>query len=226
MAGEHTVKSFGEELNHLNDTVKNIMRTTEEQIGRALQAVANGDEILATRVRDDDAKVNALERELQECSIRLLALREPKGRDLRNIIAAMRISVDVERVGDYAVNVARKAPMVHREAAAALLADIEQMGVAVCSMIEKVRQGFDNCDAAMAVEAWRQDDQVDDLYARIVTYSKFQLSAHRDPEELELYPHILMMAKALERIGDHLTNVAEHIHYLAEGIPLVEAVRE
>jgi phosphate transport system protein len=219
----HTVRSFDDDLKILNDLVTQMMTDTENQIVRALQAISSDDEKLANEVGADDGKVNDLEQQVHETATRVLALRQPLSRDLRSLIGAMRISVDLERVGDYAVNIAKRVPLPVDRAPEEAVSEMERMGHIVTSMIATLREAFSTGDSAKAVEAWSQDDLVDDLYARLITETRSRMEkTHGDGEQLEMFSHVLFMGKALERMGDHLTNVAEHIYYSVEGVRLHE----
>lgn len=225
MSGDHIVKSFDEDLGRLTSKVQELMTVTEKQISRALKAIAecNGD--LATEVIDNDQEVNVLEREAHELGARIIALREPKGRDLRKIIAAMRTVVDVERIGDYAVNVVRLVPLVQTHIPEGVVDELERMGVIVTSMLRELREAFGAGNKDKAIEIWRQDDEVDQLYAAVLTHARSRMERLENGERLELYKNVVFMAKALERMGDHLTNVAEHIYEMVAGRPMNQVTR-
>lgn len=224
MSGDHIVKSFDEDLGGMTAKVQELMSMTEEQINRALKAVADSDEDLARDVVAKDKEVNALERETHEMGARLLALREPKGRDLRFVIAAMRTVVDVERIGDYAVNIVSRAPLVRKDIPKTVVDELERIGDIVSSMLVELRQAFSTGNIAKAVEIWKQDDQVDRLYAALLIQTRAHMESLEDGERLALYEDVVFIAKALERMGDHLTNVAEHIYEMVEGRPLDDAL--
>jgi phosphate transport system protein len=201
------------------------MTLTEGQIGKALKAVSESNESLAGEVKDNDNHVNVLERETHELGARIIALREPKGSDLRQIIAAMRTVVDVERIGDYAVNIARLVPLVRTNIPEGVVDELERMGVIVQSMLRELREAFGAGDKDKALEIWKRDDEVDQLYATVLTHARSRMERLEDGERLELYKNVVFMAKALERMGDHLTNVAEHIYEMVAGRPMDQVTR-
>ncbi len=223
MSADHIVRSYDEELNRLTSTVQQLMSLAEEQIGRALKAVSECNESLAKEVVENDQEINVLEREAHKMGARLIALREPKGGDLRIIIASMRTVVDVERVGDYAVNVVKMLPLVQEKLPEGVVDELERMGVIVTSMLQELRQAFGTGDKDKAVEIWKQDDEVDELYAALLTHARSRMGRLHDGERLELYKDVVFMAKALERMGDHLTNVAEHIFEMVAAVPMDHA---
>ncbi|MFH1113323.1 MAG: phosphate signaling complex protein PhoU [Pseudomonadota bacterium] len=225
MSGDHIVRSYDEELNQLTSTVQQVMSLAEEQIGRALKAVSESDESLAKEVIDNDQEIDLLEREAHRMGARLIALREPKGGDLRKIIASMRTVVDVERVGDYAVNVVKLLPLVREKLPEGVVDELERMGVIVTSMLRELRQAFGTGDMEKAVEIWKQDDEVDELYVELMTHARSRMERLQNGERLELYKDVVFMAKALERMGDHLTNVAEHIYEMVLGLPMEHPTR-
>ena len=225
MSRDHIVKSFDEDLGRLESTVQQLMTVTEEQIGKALKAVAESNESLANEVVDNDAAVDTLEREAHAMGARLIALREPKGSDLRTIIAAMRTCVDVERIGDYAVNVVKLGRLVRQDIPEGVVDELERMGLIVMSMLRELRHAFGARDKAKAVEIWKQDDEVDQLYAELLIHARSRMERLPEGERLELYKNVVFMAKALERMGDHLTNVAEHIYEMVAGWPMDHAIR-
>ena len=220
MSGDHIVKSYDEDLGGLSSKVDQLMTLVEDQIRQALRAVAESNDGLAREVVDKDKDINALERETHEMGARVIALREPKGSDLRFVIASMRTVVDVERIGDYAVSVVRRVPLVMQNIPEGVVDELERMGDIVSSMLSQLRVAFASGDKTKAIEIWIQDDEVDRLYAALLTYTRSRMERLEDGERLALYENVVFMAKALERMGDHLTNIAEHIYEMVEGRPM------
>lgn len=225
MQGEHIVKSFGEELARLNENLVKMISLAESQLVGAVEALNKGDEEQAKRIELNEAEVNALEQEINELSVRLLALREPKGQDLRKVLGIMRISVDIERCGDYAVNIARRTTELKDKTPPEVLEIIGRMAENARTMMVGLRDAFEKSDVAEAVRIWKTDDEVDRLYADVIVHGQPKTEAHAQSDGIETYAQILFVAKALERIGDHLTNVAEHIYYIVEASPLQDALK-
>jgi phosphate transport system protein len=186
--------------------------------------MATGDQALAGAVEDADKEINALEQKLQELCVKTLALREPKGKDLRRVVSAAKIAVDIERVADYAVNVARRVPALNSSLSRDVVSEILRMTESVKEMISGLAKAYSANDSVGALEMWKKDDQVDELFANILAQTLPNMRIGDQEKRLEVYTLTLFVVKAIERMGDHLTNVAEHIYYSIEGIQLYSAV--
>lgn len=217
----HTVKAFDEELEQLKSSIKAMMGLAGEQVQRAMQALTTGNEVLAAKTIASDSKVNRLQESVNDCTLRLLAMRQPVARDLRLIMAAHRMADDLERIADYAVGIARRS----LEQAGMDLGDpvetLGEMGRVALEMLDKVKQAFENSDIDLAVEAWEQDDQIDDRYTEAI--KELQTTMTSDPACVAPCMALLNAAKAIERIGDHTTNLSEEIYFAATGDKLVES---
>jgi phosphate transport system protein len=224
MSGNHTVKSYDADLEGIDAVVKEMMDKTAEQITRACEAVATGDQAMAGEVESADRAINALEQELQEICVKILALREPKGRDLRKVVCATRIAVDIERVADYAVNVAKRVPALNSSLSRDLVSEILKMAGNIKEMISGLSEAYESSDSRKALDMWRKDDQVDEIFSKILSHTLPQMECGNREKRLEIYTLALFVVKAIERMGDHLTNVAEHIYYSVEGVQLYSAV--
>ncbi len=224
MSGDHTVKSYGADLAKIDTLVITIMTKTEEQVSKAVEAMSKGDRDLAAVVEETDSEINALEQELQELCVKALALREPKGRDLRKVVAATRIAVDVERVADYAANVAKKVPALNSSLPQEIISDVIRMGRSVQAMISGLSKAYETDDPDLAIKIWRMDDEIDEVFANILAQSLPQMKIDDQDKKLEIYSMALVVVKSVERMGDHLTNVAEHTYYAIEGVQLFSVV--
>lgn len=217
MAGEtgHIVKSFELELTQLGDLLKQMGGLVETEVALAAAALAERDAAVAARAIELDPEVDRLEREVEQFAIRLLALRQPLAADLRRIVGALKISAAFERIGDYAVNAARRSMVLGQLPSSFSLAGIGSMARMVQQNLKTVIDAAGANDPARALEVWRSDRMIDDLYTAIfrelVTYMM------EDPRNITPCTHLLFIAKNLERIGDHATNVAETVHYAATG---------
>ncbi|MBV8093889.1 MAG: phosphate signaling complex protein PhoU [Acetobacteraceae bacterium] len=218
---EHVVRSYGQELRRLRDMIIEMGGIVENQIAMAAEAIMSRDSETAVRAVEGDPGVDALEREIEQFAIRLLALRQPVGEDLRLIVAAFKISSDLERIGDYAVNAAKRSIVLDQFTLPFSLAGLAQMARLVQQNVKRVIDAIGENDAEAAMEAWRSDQAIDDIYTTIfrelITYMM------EDARNITSCTHLLFIAKNLERIGDHATNIAERLYYAVKGEPLLEA---
>jgi phosphate transport system protein len=215
MASDHTVKSYDQQLSLLSRKILEMGGLVEQQLASASEALAARDIELAARVIEQDDRVDDLEEEIDKHAIRLLATRQPMAIDLRLIAMAMKISNDLERIGDYAVNIAKrierlvKVPPVQSQYAIPRMAQITQ------AMIKDVLDAYLERDAARAVTAWHRDDEVDAMYESL--FRELTTYMIEDPRNITACINLLFIAKNLERTGDHITNIAEKIHYMVHG---------
>jgi len=217
MDSEHIVKAYDEELRHLNSTIMEMGGIAEHQIATAMQAVAKRDTDLAARVVEEDDRVDELEHEIASFSVRLLALRQPMASDLRNIVAALKVSSDIERIADYAVNVAKRAIALSLTPTVTPVARIPRMGKMVQAMLKDVLDAYVERDVAKAMKVWEHDKDIDDMYDSL--FRELLTYMMEDPRSITSCTHLLFVAKNIERIGDHTTNIAEDIYYLVHGQP-------
>jgi phosphate transport system protein len=217
----HVVKSYDQELKRLRSMITQMGGIVETQVALAAEAIMNRDAAAATRAVEEDPKVDALEREVETFVIRLLALRQPVAGDLRQIVAALKITGDIERIGDYAANVAKRSIVLAEFSLPYSLAGLAHMAHMVQQQLKSVIDAFGDNDADKAMEVWRSDQVIDDIYNAIfrelITYMM------EDPRNITPCTHLLFIAKNLERIGDHATNVAETVYYAVKGESLPES---
>jgi phosphate transport system protein len=220
-APEHLVKSYDQELKRLRNLITEMGGIVESQVADAAQAVMQRDVDLAARVVESDPKVDAIEHEVEQFVIRLLALRQPMAGDLRNIVAALKITGDLERIGDYAANVAKRSIVLSQFQLPLSLSGLGHMAQLVQANLKQIIDAVGEKDADKAIQVWRSDQVIDDLYntvfRELITYMM------EDPRNITPCAHLLFIAKNLERIGDHATNIAELVHYAVTGEPLTEA---
>ena len=216
----HIVKSYSQELQRLRDLMTEMGGMVESQVAQAIDAIVHQDPDLATRAVQQDPKVDELERQAEQFVIRMLALRQPMASDLRQIVAALKITAAMERIGDYAKNMAKRSIVLGQFALPFSLTGLRSMARLVQENLRLVIDAVTENDAAKAVQVWQSDQAIDDLYNSIfrelITYMM------EDARSITPCTHLLFIAKNLERIGDHATNIAETVHYAVTGIPLTE----
>ena len=217
---QHIVKSYGQELQRLRGLMTEMGGLVESQVALATQAIVNGDADMATRAVELDLAVDALERQAEQLVIRMLALRQPMASDLREIVAALKITAAMERIGDYAKNVAKRSIVLGQFRLPFSLTGLANMSRLVQENLKLVIDAIGEQDAQKAIQVWQSDEAIDDLYNSIfrelITYMM------EDARSITPCTHLLFIAKNLERIGDHATNIAEMLHYAVTGEALAE----
>ena len=221
---QHTVKAYGDELNQLTAEVVRMGGLAEAQVADAIESVARRDVALAKAVVERDNRLDALHRDIEKKSIRLIALRQPVASDLRRTLGAMKLASDLERTGDLAKNIAKRALILAEgEPMQPLTRSIERMGRLVLGRLKDVLDAYTGSDLDRALAVWSRDDEVDEhynsLFRELLTYMM------GDPRTITACAHLLFVAKNLERIGDHATNIAEIIHYEITGEDMISADR-
>ena len=216
---ERTVKSYGAELNHLREMATKMGGLVERQLALATAAVTHQDEGAAAEALKLDPTVDAMEREVEKTVVAMIALRQPVADDLRHVIATLKAVGDLERIGDYAANLAKRSLVLKQFALPFSLHGLGHMARLVQENLKLVVDAVGEADAVKADQVWRADEQIDDLYdtlfRELVTYMM-------DARAITPCTHLLFIAKNLERIGDHATNIAENVHYAVTGGSLPE----
>ncbi len=217
---EHTVKSFDSEIDQLRGLIAEMGGLAEVAIAKAIDALIQHDEDMAREVVAGDARLDALEAEVDRLAVRVIALRAPMADDLRDVIAALKISGVVERIGDYAKNIAKRVNHMEDHKKFEPLTLIPAMAEIAQSMVRDVLNAYGSRDAQLAVEVVRRDEKVDNFYNSIFR----NLVAHmmENPSTISSAAQLLFVARNLERIGDHATNVAEMVYFAATGLYLTE----
>ncbi|MBI5639856.1 MAG: phosphate signaling complex protein PhoU [Nitrospirae bacterium] len=206
---------FDEELQHLKEKLLRMGSLVEDAIKHSIQSLVERDNALAQKVIDNDRLVNTLDVEIDEESIRLIALRQPKAVDLRFITMAMKITTDLERMGDLAVNIAERALELNQEPVLKPYIDIPRMREIAQGMIRDALDAFVRKDKKLATEVIMRDDEVDDLKHEVLQELAFFMA--QDPSTVFRAMKVSFVAQYLERIADHATNIAEMVIYLVEG---------
>ena len=217
---EHTVKSYDQDLAQIKTMLAQMGGLVEQQLDDAIDALTRRDTALADRVIQNDERVDVLEHQVEEKAITTSAKRQPMARDLREIMVAIRVASDLERIGDLAKNTAKRTHAMSDQLPRKLMAGVIRMGRLAQVELKNILDAYSNSDADMAMEVWRSDEDLDALYNSI--FRELLTYMMEDPRNISLCTHLLFGAKNMERIGDHATNIAENIHYLVHGKPLGE----
>jgi len=219
---EHTVKAFDQDIGQLRALISQMGGLAEQAIEDAMLALSRGDAELANEVRLKDKQIDAIEAELEKLVVRVIALRAPMADDLREVIAALKIAAVIERIGDYAKNIAKRVPLIHAEGEDRIevVSILPSMGQLAADMVHDVLDAFSARDAEAAVRICARDNALDDFYDSIFrTLVTFMVE---NSKTISQVAHLLFVAKNLERIGDHATNVAEMVYFAATGEYMAE----
>src|SRR5499425_2777190 len=220
MASEHIARAYDEELRKLSNTIAEMGGLAETQLGTAIQAVVTRDTELAARVVEGDVRADQLERDIDNLAIRVLALRQPVARDLREIFAALKIASDLERVADYAANVAKRSIALSQTPPVRPVYALPRMANFAQLQIKDLLDAYVQRDAEKAYSVWLRDAELDEMYSSL--FRELLTYMMEDPRSIGPCTHLLFMAKNIERIGDHATNIAENLYYLVNGTTLEE----
>ena len=216
--GPHIVSAFDDDLTMIEAKISEMGGLAEELLASALEAVEKRDTTLAEGVIARDAKLDALELEVEEMATNTIALRQPMAQDLRVLISAVKISTTLERIGDLAKNIAKRAMTFSRSGPIKLTSSILRMGRATQAQLSDVLNAYSARDTEAAVAVWRKDIDIDEMYnalfRELVTYMM------EDSRMIAAGAQMLFIAKNLERVGDHTTHISELVYYIREGEPL------
>jgi phosphate transport system protein len=215
MATDHIVKSYDEHITLLTRKILEMGGLVEQQIAQAIQALVDRDVEHANRVIERDDQIDLMEEEIDQFAIRLLATRQPMAGDLRLITMAMKISNDLERMGDYATNIAKRCERLAKEPPVKPLYTIPRMAQISQAMVKDVLDAYVERDTDKAIAVWRRDDEVDDMFTSL--FRELLTYMMEDARNISPCIDLIFVAKNLERIGDHATNIAEKIHYIIHG---------
>lgn len=221
---EHTLKAFDEDLDRLRALISQMGGLAEHSIQEAMRCLIQRDLEGAKRVVEEDQKLDDLEIETERRVVQLIALRAPMAGDLRDAVAALKISGVVERIGDYAKNIARRVPQLENAAQVEPLSLLPEMARIATQMVHDVLDAFVNRDAEAAVRVVERDSAVDDFYDSI--FRALLTFMMQSPQNIGQSAHLLFVAKNLERVGDHATNIAEMVYYAATGKHMVDPTKK
>ena len=216
---DHIAKAFDTDLEDLNRMVAEMGGLAEREIAEAVQSLTRRDTALARKMIATDAQVDVLQREIEERAILTIARRQPMAVDLREIVSALRISGEIERIGDLAKNIGKRVLDLNGEyPSIKLIRGVEHMGSLVLAQLKRVLDAYAARDVDGAMEVWRRDEEIDamcvSLFRELLTYMM------EDPRSITFCIHLLFSAKNIERMGDHATNIAETVHYMITGQPI------
>jgi phosphate transport system protein len=216
MMSEHTAKAFDVDLQELNKNVAQMGGLAEKAIADSVDALVRLDTTLAEHVVRVDGSIDALQREIEEKAILTIARRQPMAIDLREIVSALRVSNDLERIGDLAKNIAKRVAELDGEfRPQKLIRGLEHMAALALAQLKQVLDAYAGRELAKALDVWRRDKEVDamctSLFRELLTYMM------EDPRNITFCIHLMFSAKNIERMGDHTTNIAETAHYMIEG---------
>ncbi len=217
---DHIAKAYDSDLTSLKTMLAEMGGIAEEQLTNAIIALSKRDVALADQVIARDEKLDRLEREIEEKAILTIAKRQPMALDLREIMVAIRVSSDIERIGDLAKNTAKRTHAISEALPRRLATGLSRMGAMAQTQLKDVLDAYGLKDDEKAMRVWRVDEDLDALYNSI--FRELLTYMMEDPRNISLCTHLLFGAKNLERIGDHTTNIAENIHYLVHGKTISE----
>ncbi len=212
---DHIVKSFTEQLAALANAVAQMGGLTETQFMNAIEAIVKRDTKLAELAIGTDERVDRIQQAVEDQALKLLALRQPIAVDLRTTLAAIKIAYELERVGDLAKNMGKRALLLNREPPIRLTQSLARMGRQTLSQLNAVLDAYSDRDADAAKNIWLQDEEIDQLYDSL--FRELLTYMMEDPRTISLCAHLLFIAKNIERAGDHATNIAETVYHMATG---------
>ena len=212
---EHIVKAFTEQLESLANTVAQMGGLAEAQFANAIEAIAKRDGKLAEAAIGSDERVDRIQQTIEEQALKLLALRQPMAVDLRATLAAIKIANELERIGDLAKNIGKRALVLNREPPIRLTQSLARMGRQSLAQLKMVLDAYSDRDAEAARNVWRHDEEIDELYNSL--FRELLTYMMEDPRTIGLCTHLLFIAKNIERAGDHATNIAETVYHMVTG---------
>tara|TARA_B100000475_G_scaffold201083_1_gene187354 strand:+ start:1891 stop:2595 length:705 start_codon:yes stop_codon:yes gene_type:complete len=216
MTKDHIVKDFNEELSQLDNLLAEMGGLCEAQLSKAMEAMVKRDVDLASAVIEGDRRIDDLEKQVDSLAINLIALRQPMAADLRMIIASLKVANNLERVGDYAKNIGKRTIALSKSPVISNTANsIQRMSNMVEGMIKNALDALINRDSQRAKDVRISDQEVDQMHSSL--FKELLTFMAEDPESISTCTHLLFIAKNLERVGDHMTSVAEQIVFIVEG---------
>ena len=216
----HTVKSFDDDLRQLRAMIGEMGGLAKAQIDHSTTALVERNVEIAQSAVESDARIDRLETEVEQLAITTIARRAPLADDLREIVAALKISAIIERIGDYAKNNAKRSTAIASDSPMQPMVIIPEMARLVSRMVDDALDAYARRDAVLARDVWQRDARVDEYYNSL--FRALLTFMMENPQLITQSTHLLFIAKNLERMGDHATNVAEVVYYSATGEHLVD----
>ena len=221
MPSLHIMKAFEQELTELDSSIARMGGLAEDLLAKAFEALVRRDPELAKLAIASDKAIDRINREIEERTILLIAKRQPMAVDLRQILTAMKIANDLERIGDFSKNIAKRAVAVSGEQPPQqLMIGLKHMVELGLRQLKTVLDAYAERDAGKAEEVWRRDEEIDAVYNSI--FRELLTYMMEDPRNIGFSIHLLFGAKNIERIGDHATNIAENVYFMVKGVQLTE----
>jgi phosphate transport system protein len=216
---EHTVKSYEAELSQLDQKISHMGGLVEQLLGNAFASLERRDPRLASEAIASDRAIDLMQKEIEELAISMIARRQPMAQDLRTIVSTLKVAGDLERIGDLAKNVAKRALAIAPETRPqSLILGLRHMTELATASLKNVLDAYMTRDDVKAMKVWNSDADLDALYNSV--FRELLTYMMEDPRNIGLCTHLLFGAKNIERIGDHATNIAETVHYMVRGKPL------
>ena len=212
----HVATAFGKELALLDNNIARMGGLAEHNLGQALDALMNHDPRLAQKVIRSDAEIDRLQADIEDLVITMIALRQPLAVDLRQIVTALKIAVDLERIGDLAKNLSKRTVLIANEQfPKQVMTGLRNMVELALAQLKDVLDAYADRDATLAMSVWRRDRNLDALYNSV--YEDLHGAMVQDTQNIRFCTHLMFGAKNLERVGDHTTNIAEDVFYIVTG---------
>ena len=213
---EHIVSSYDNDLQGLRRRISEMGGIAEKMLVESIAALVRHDKALAQTVISSDSRLDVLQREVEESAILTIARRQPLAVDLRETISAIRVSGDLERIGDLAKNIAKRVVAISDQTQPQkIVVGLQHMSDLVLGQLKDVLDAYSQQDTAKAIDVWKRDGAIDALYTSL--FRELLTYMMEDPRNISFCTHLLFCAKNIERIGDHTTNIAETVHYLVTG---------
>ena len=215
MPKDHIVRSYDQELDLLISQISEMGKVAEQQLARAIEALITKDNRLAVNVIYSDAQANDLQSTVDRLTVRMLAMRQPMGSDLRHIISALKIAAELERIADYAANIAKHGMDLDHVSLEKPVELIIRMAELASHMLKDVIDAYRRLDVGKAIAVWHRDEDINQVYADLLSQLRSYMKA--DSDNINTYTNLIFTARCCERIGDHIKNVAESVYFITHG---------
>ncbi len=217
----HTAKAFDQDMDHIRSLIAEMGARAEAAVSHAMRSLIDNDKILAEKIRVDDKIIDRLETEVEKRVVQTIALRAPMADDLRELVAALKISAVIERIGDYAKNIGKRVIQLDSRHFLDSNDQLEKMGEIAAEMVRGAMEAYAKRDVDLARAVTSRDDAVDQLYKDL--FVDFIAFVAKNPQSATEIAHLLFISKNLERVGDHSTNWAQMIYFTETGDNLPDA---